>query len=203
MPTRRYDQRRRAETAEQTRRRILDAVEQRLREGPDRAISVDEVARLAGVARSTVYLIFESRAGLFDAVADDLLERGGFDEVLRAIEHPDARETVRGGIRGGVRTFAAHRDEFRVLYSMAQLDPEAVAGAMHRGEQKRSRAMDELAGRLAEQGVLRDGISRRQAAGLLFVLTSFESFDLLFDGRGLSARSTADVLVETAERALF
>jgi AcrR family transcriptional regulator len=203
MATRRYEQRRRAETAERTRRQILDAVEQRLREAPARPISVDEVARAAGVARSTVYLIFESRAGLFDAVANDLLERGGFDEVLQAIADPDPRETVRGGIRGGVRTFAAYRDEFRVLYSMAQLDPEAVAGTMHRGEQKRSRAMDELAGRLAEQGALRPGISRRQAAGLLFVLTSFESFDLLYDGRGLSARATADLLVETAERTLF
>ena len=203
MATRRYQQRRRAETSEQTRRRILDAVEARLRERPDRAISVDEVARLAGVARSTVYLTFESRAGLFDAVADDLLERGGFDEVLRAIADPDPRETVRGGIRGSVRTFAARRDEFRVLYSMAQLDPDAVAGAMQREEQKRSRGMDELAGRLAEAGALRDGVSQRQAAGLLFVLTSFESFDLLFTGRGLSARATADVLVETAERTLF
>jgi hypothetical protein len=35
------------------------------------------------------------------------------------------------------------------------------------------------------------------------VLTSFESFDLLYDGRGLSARATADLLVETAERTLF
>ena len=101
MATRRYEQRRRAETAEQTRRRILDAVQQRLREAPARPISVDQVARAAGVARSTVYLIFESRAGLFDAVANDLLVRGGFDEVLQAIADPDPRETVRGGIRGG------------------------------------------------------------------------------------------------------
>ena len=101
-----------------------------------------------------------------------------------------------------MRTFAAHRDEFRVLYSMAQLDPEAVGGAMHRSEQKRSRAMDELAGRLSDQDALRAGVSRRQAADLLFVLTSFESFDLLFSGRGLSARATADALIEVAERTL-
>ena len=55
------------------------------------------------------------------AVADDLLERGGFDEVLQAIADPDPRETVRRGIRGTVRTFAAHRDEFRVLYAARRL----------------------------------------------------------------------------------
>ena len=50
---------------------------------------------MAGVARSTVYLIFGSRAGLFDAVARDLLDRGGFDRVVRATEDPDAREHLR------------------------------------------------------------------------------------------------------------
>ena len=37
MATRKYEQRLRAETAEETRRRILDAVSQRLKDAPDRA----------------------------------------------------------------------------------------------------------------------------------------------------------------------
>jgi hypothetical protein len=35
------------------------------------------------------------------------------------------------------------------------------------------------------------------------VLTSFESFDLLYTGRGLSTDAVADVLTATAERALL
>ena len=50
---------------------------------------------------------------------------------------------------------------------------------------------------------LRDGVTAEAAADLLWVLTSFESFDLLLTGRGLSADEAADVLVETAERALI
>jgi len=148
-------------------------------------------------------LTFRSRAGLFDALVEDLWLTSGLAELTAAVAHPDAREHLRGGIRAANAMYAEARDTYRVLYSMAQLDPDAVAGAMQREEQKRSRGMDELAGRLAEAGALRDGISRRQAAALLFVLTSFESFDLLFAGRGLSARATADVLVETAERTLY
>jgi AcrR family transcriptional regulator len=49
---RRYRQRQRAEAAAETRRRILDAVLQRLEETPSRAVSVDQVARMAGVSRS-------------------------------------------------------------------------------------------------------------------------------------------------------
>src|SRR5262245_21898112 len=91
MAPRKYDEKLRAEAAEETRRRILDAVLERFSEAPTEGVSVDQVARMAGVARSTVYLVFGSRAGLFDAVARDLLERGGFDRVVRATEDPDAR----------------------------------------------------------------------------------------------------------------
>jgi AcrR family transcriptional regulator len=82
MAPRRYEQRLRAESAAETRLRILDAVYERLREAPAEAVSVDWVAKMARVARSTVYLIFESRAGLFDALAADLFDRSGYARLL-------------------------------------------------------------------------------------------------------------------------
>jgi AcrR family transcriptional regulator len=202
MTTRRYEQRLRAEAAEQTRRRILDAVYQRLGAAPSEPVSLDQVARAAGVARSTIYLIFGSRAGLFDALAADLLERGGFDRVVRAVAHPDAREHLRDGIRGGMQVFAVHRDVYRVLFSTAMLDPDATAGTVQRMEQRRAGGMAHLAQRLAEQHVLRPDVTVEQAAHLLWLLTSFDSFDLLYTGRGLPTDEVAEVLITTAERSL-
>jgi AcrR family transcriptional regulator len=202
MTTRRYQQRLRAEAAEQTRRRILDAVYQRLRAAPSEPVSLDQVARAAGVARSTIYLIFGSRAGLFDALAADLLERGGFDRVVRAVAHPDAREHLRDGIRGSMQVFAVHRDVYRVLFSTAMLDPDATAGTVQRMEQRRAGGMAYLAQRLAEQHVLRPDVTVEQAAHLLWLLTSFDSFDLLYTGRGLPTDEVAEVLITTAERSL-
>ena len=199
---RRYEQRLRAEAAEETRRRILDAAYQRLRQTPTRPLSVDEVARSARVARSTVYLVFGSRAGLFDALADDLLRRTRFDRVVQAVAHPDAREHLRGGIRAGVAMFAADRDVRRALSSMAQLDQETLGGAVRRWEADRAGGMAHLARRLAEQDVLRPDVTVEQAAHLLWVLTSFDSFDLLYTGRGLPAEEVADILVAAAERSL-
>src|SRR5829696_5923903 len=92
MAKRRYEQRLRAEAAEETRRRVLDAVYERLREAPAEAVSVDRVARMAGVARSTVYVIFGSRAGLFEAFGIDLIERAGYDRLLEAVAAEDARD---------------------------------------------------------------------------------------------------------------
>ena len=203
MATRRYEQRLRAQAAEETRRRILDAVYERLREAPSRPVSVDRIAQMAGVARSTVYLIFGSRAGLFDAVAQDIMERAGYAELLEAVKHPDAREHMRGGMAAGARIFAADRDVLRALYSMSLLDEEAVGDAFRRIEEERSRGMRRLARRLDEQGLLRDGVTAGDAAHLLWVLTSFDAFDQLYTGRGLALDEVIRLIVTGAERALL
>lgn len=203
MATRKYEQRLRAEAAEETRRRILDAVYERLQEDPSRPVSVDRVAREARVARSTVYLIFGSRAGLFDALCEDLFERAGYGRLLQAKEFPDARDHLRHGMGTGVEMFAAFRDVARALYSMAALDSEATGGAIRRVEEERARGMARLAGRLDEQGHLRPGVDAGQAADLLWVLTSFDSFDALYTGRGLPLDEVVERLTTTAERTLL
>jgi AcrR family transcriptional regulator len=202
MATRKYEQRLRAEAAEETRRRILDAVFQRLRTAPTQPASVDQIAQTARVARSTVYLIFGSRAGLFDAVIEDLMQRAGFDRVTTAVALPDAREHLRQGIRAGAEVYAVDRDVHRILFSMAMIDPDVEAGAMQRMEERRFSGMTYLAGRLAEQDVLRPDLSTADAAHILFVLTSFDAFDLLYAGRGRPADEVGALLATMAERAV-
>jgi hypothetical protein len=163
----------------------------------------DEYAVTMATRRYEHYVIFGSRAGLFDALGEDLLERGGFQAVLDAIAQPDPRVTVRDGIAAGVHTFAAERDVFRALVSMTALDPDAVGGAMVRREQRRAKGMLWLARRLSRHGALRDGLAAKQAADRLWVLTSFDAFDLLFTGRGMSAKEVARALVEMAERSVL
>ncbi|MFC9767593.1 TetR/AcrR family transcriptional regulator [Rhodococcus jostii] len=203
MATRKYEQRLRAEAAEETRRSILDAVYDRLRRAPSTPVSVEQVARTAGVSRSTVYLAFGSRAGLFDAFTTDLWwHRAGFQAVVDAVEHSDAREHLRGGIDAGVRVFAAHRDVFRALFSMAQLDVDAVGGAIARIEENRAGGMAHLAQRLAEQEVLRPEVTVDEAADLLWLLASFDSFDQLYTGRNLPVDDVSRTLIAAAERSL-
>lgn len=157
---------------------------------------------MARVSRPTVYLVFGSRAGLFEAVGADLLERGGFAGMLQAAAHPDAREALRGVIRAVVEMYAAHRDVLRALSSMALLDVSAVGGAIQRLEQNRAGGMARLAQRLADQEALRADVTASQAADLLWLLTSFDSFDLLCTGRDLSTEKTVATLITTAERSL-
>ncbi len=203
VATRRYQQRARAEDAEKTRRRIVDAALERLRDAPSEPVSMERIATMAGVARSTVYAIFGSRAGLFDAVGVELRERGGYDRLVQASHDEDARAALRGGLRAASEMLAASRDSYRTLHSMSKLDPAAVGGSVHRWEEERARAMARIAAQLHEQGHLRDGVSAEEANDVLWVITSFESFDLLYSGRGLPLDTVVERLTETAERSLM
>ena len=86
---------------------------------------------------------------------------------------------------------------------MAKLDPAAVGGSVHRWEEERARAMARIVAQLHEQGHLRDGVSAEEANDVLWVLTSFESFDLLYSGRGLPLDTVIERLTDAAERALM
>lgn len=202
MATRKYEQRLRAESAEETRRRILDAVFHRLREAPTEPLSLDKVARAARVARSTIYTVFGSRSGLLDAFADELYARSGLGGLTTAVDHEDVREHLRGGIAAASRMFAAGRDMFRVLFSMEQLEPGSVGATIERLAEERAGGMAHLATRLADAGLLRPDTTVDQATHLLWVITSFESFDLLYTARGCSLDETVDLLTAMAERTL-
>lgn len=203
MATRKYEQRLRAEAADETRRRILDALYERLKTETTRPPSVDEVARGAGVARSTVYLVFGSRAGLYDALMDRLLSGEGYEQLLAAVRDPDPLVSLRGALEAGVHMYVQHRDVFRVVASLVELNPDAAGGALQRREQNRKTGIRRQARRLAEAGLLRDDVSAKEAADLIWLLAGFEAFDQLYTVRGLSAKATARRLVTTAERTLL
>ena len=76
--------------------------------------------------------------------------------------------------------FAAERDVFRVLFSMAALDPSRSAARSTGWARSAPAAWPTSRRRLAEQEVLRPGITVEDAAHVLWVITSFDSFDLLY-----------------------
>ena len=202
MSTRRYEQKLRATAAEETRQRILDAMRDRLRAAPSEPVSVEKVAQDAGVARSTVYLIFGSRAGLFDALGHYLLERAGFHRIVAAVNRPDPRDALRSSMRAAVDVYADERDVARALASMSQLNPEAVGGAFDVVNHGRAEGLLHLATRLHDSGDLVAGLTPAEAADCLWVITSFDTFDQLYTGRRLARANVAELLVGLAERAI-
>src|SRR5215217_5132802 len=103
VKTRRYDSARRRQQAAATRREILDAA-QRLFEGQGyAATTMAAIASEADVALKTVYVAFETKAGVLRALWH-LLLRGDQDDVPVAnrgwyrevLEEPDPERLLRG-----------------------------------------------------------------------------------------------------------
>lgn len=202
MGKRRYDQVARAENAELTRRRILDAVGQRLREAPNEQVSLDRVARIADVSRTTIYADFGSRAGLFDAFVRDLWERTGFGQLVSAVGADDPHDHLREAIGAASRMKARDIEVYRVLHAMDRIDPASAGDAVRSMEEDRRGGITHLVDRLAGAGLLRADVAPEWAVDVLWMLTSFDALDHLVTGRGLALDDAIERLVTTAERAL-
>lgn len=179
MSARGYQQRQRAQSAEATRQRILAAARDCLTATPLLAVSLERIARQAGVARRTIYQVFGSRVGLFEALEQDLLARGGFAEVQAAFnEHTDARQILERMLPASARLLERERAILRALYLQSLIDPEA-ASLTQRIDEGRIGGMRYLAQLLEEQGYIRPGLTRAEVGDILALLTDFVTFDQL------------------------
>jgi AcrR family transcriptional regulator len=192
-PRRHYRMGRRAEAMAETRARIVEAAREVLSEVPLRRFSVDEAARLAGVNRTTVYDAFGSRTGLLEAVAEDLLRRGGFDRIGQALAEPDVVRAIDGSLDEWARLYEAEAHVAEPIFALAALDPDALR-AVEIFERGRWDGMQHLAGRLEEQGRLRPGVTRQEAAELLWIVTNIQTFGQLTRQRGLPPARAAERL---------
>ena len=200
-PKRPYRQRLRAESSAMTRQRIIDAARQILTTQPLRSFNLSEVAELARVVRSTIYTVFGSGEGLLRAVAQDMTERGGWERMREAFRDPDAWAAIRRNIEEGTRMVASEHPVILAISVLAMVDPDAAVVAAEMDE-VRLRGLGSLARRLGEQGYLRPELDHEQAVEILWVLTSWNSFDQLYSGRGLDQPAAAQRLVTMARLTL-
>jgi|SRR5260221_7305768 AcrR family transcriptional regulator len=186
MGKRTYQQRLRAQSAEATRQRIIEAARSYLTATPLLAVSLERIAHQAGVARRTIYQIFGSRLGLFEALEQDLLRRGGFVEIQDAFnKNTDARQILEQMLPAAVRLMEREKTIFRALYQQALIDPEAASLTRHLDE-GRIGGMRYLAQLLEEQGYVRPDLTQAEAGDILALLTDFATFDQLRTRVGLS-----------------
>jgi AcrR family transcriptional regulator len=191
--SRAYVQRARAESAAATRRRILDAGRALLNESEVPTLSLGDVAGRAAVARSTVYMTFGSKSGLVSALIDDTLERAGFRRLVELANLSDPVEAIDRSLEQSCHLLEAELATFRRLSLLAQLDPEAAV-SLEETNQGRLSAARSLARRLHRAGKLKDGVRVDEAASILWLVTSFPTFDDLYAGWGLDVDQVAERL---------
>jgi AcrR family transcriptional regulator len=180
MSPRPYRLGQRQATSEQTRTRILAAARQLLAAaGGIGAFTVEAVARQSDVSRMTVYYQFGSKAGLLEALFDQLATTGGLQGgAAAALGQPDPLDALAAYIAAFGRFWAAERLVLRRLRSLAALDPELAQGVRAR-DARRRKGLELLAGRLADRYGQPPPQALGEAVVVLHMLTSFEAFDAL------------------------
>lgn len=151
--------------------RIIEAARACLTETPLLAVSLERIATVASVARRTIYTIFGSRLGLFEAIEQDLYRRGGFAEIQDAFNtHDDARQILELMLPASIRLHLREAAVLRALFSQALIDPDA-ATLTKRMNEGRIGGMRHLASLLLEQGYARPGLTHAEIASVLAMLT--------------------------------
>ena len=193
-PSRRYESKRRAEQAAQTRRDIVTAAEDLFRERGHR-VAMTAIAAKAGVAVETIYRIFGSKSGLLRAVVESLVA-GGASRAARPIEE-----------RPAIRAIIDERDPRRqlALYAATQPGIHRRAGPVLRAlrdaraadpelerlwselEAARYEGQGRLVTRLESRGALRSDLPWIEATDIVWTLCSLAVHDLFVVERGWTA----------------
>jgi AcrR family transcriptional regulator len=75
---------------------------------------VAEIAERAGVAKGTVYLYFQSKQAMLDALCDRYQEMIA-DALLPALQNPDAHAAIKDAVHAGLAIATSERDLLKLL----------------------------------------------------------------------------------------
>jgi hypothetical protein len=90
----------------------------------------------------------------------------------------------------------------QALLSLSAVDRDASSAAARLNLGRRE-GMRKLAERMHAQGVLRDDVTVEEAADVLWLITSFETFDQLYRDRGLTPQQVGERLMAITRRTLY
>jgi AcrR family transcriptional regulator len=169
----------RAQQAEETRARILDAAVRVMADG-FASVSIPAVAREAGVSVPTIYRHFATKRDLLAALYPHLVRRAGLNELTppRSMDE----------LRNGVRALFGHLDSFDDLARAAMASPAS-------DDARRINMPDRLAmfRQLADSIVPKPSkIDRDRIARLLVILVSSSALRLWRDHFDASVDEAAD-----------
>ena len=146
-----------------------------------------EIATAAGVTRQLLYVHFESRAALLVGLSRKIDQDARTPARQATIdEAPDGR----AALRAAVRVQAAIKPSIYGVATSLELlraTDEAAAAACDERENARLDRCRAVVDRLAREGLLADGWSRRTASELMWSMTSLRSWEDLVRRRGWTA----------------
>lgn len=172
---------------DETRARLLDVARRLLVERGYHGVTIDEIAKVAGVSRQAVYAYhFGSKSEFLIALLDHVDAVEGIAELLLPSgSAPSGVDALREAVAANAEFERRVNDVATVLEAARRTDDPAAAAWTDRMARKRA-GIGRLVSRLADEGDLRPDWTIEAAADLAYALTSSQVFDVLVTERGWS-----------------
>lgn len=201
MAPRRYEQRRRADDAVKTRRRIIAATRRLTVAGG--APSIDAVADGAKVSVQTVYSHFGSKRGLLLATIDEVQGDAGLYSAFGEVwSSPDGETALRRMVDATIHLWDGAWPFVEWFLRAAREDPDTAA-SLRQADTGRHLHLWQITKRLGEEGRLRAGTSPERAADLAFALTTPTVYEELVRSRGWTLAAAIDALADNVVSAVI
>jgi AcrR family transcriptional regulator len=204
-----YDASRRREAAARNREAIFAAAKRLFLTRGYAGTTMEEVAAEASVALDTVYASVGPKPALFRLLVEGaisgtdrqvpVMERD-YVSAIRATPTPGAKLDVYADAIAAIQRRLAPL--FDILRSAAPVDA-ALAALWDSVQRRRARNMPLLVDELARTGGLREDVSRRDAADLIWAVNSIEVYVLLTKTRRWAHARYAPWLAGTLKRLLL
>ncbi len=200
-PRRGYHSPKRQQQASGTRRRILATAEQLFATRGYAAVTMDTIAREAGVSLATVYLHFPGRAAVIGGLAEEIAAAPDLSVEL-VIQNADPVEQLRIGARIMRQLNERSWLVADILRGQRGNDVE-VAQLWALWQQRHLDAMRRAVAAIAAQDALRPGLSVEAAADMLYAIAGTEVYRALVQERGWSPEQYERWLFDLATRELL
>lgn len=200
MSPRAYNLGLRLAAAEQTRSRIIAAACELLSDDDFDGLSIDAIARRAGVARMTVYYQFGSRRGLLEALYDDLAERALLEDLPLVDSENDPRRALFLLVEIFTRFWARERTIIRRLRGLSVIDHEIEAGLRER-DRMRCNHVGTVLRRIEADYGWTAALNIEEATKLVGAYINFENYDQLAE-EDADPTKTVDLLQRSLKQML-
>lgn len=178
-----YRSPRREAQAARTREAIVEAARRLLGADGMRATTMDTIAAEAGVSVQTVYAAFGSKAAILIALLDRLEADADAGEETRSGPAGSPHEQLTALVAFHRRLYERGADVIAVGLGSVATDPD-LAAHVDTGHRRRRAGQVAVVNEWHRRGALRPGLSRREAADVLWALTSPDLYLLHVRGSG-------------------
>jgi len=192
-----YELGKRLEQSDSKRAAILAAARKHLESSGVVDLTMDGLARESGVTRQTVHNLFGTKAGVLEALFDQLALDAGMERMRLVMQESDPELMLAGFVKVFTDFWAKDRLLIRRIHGIAAVNPEfgaAVEARNRRRQMAAARIVDRIAAGCG-------GRERERKIAALWALTSFEFFDTVAESCG-SMSEAADVALGLVRKAV-